>query len=70
MDTEGIDGRIYDVVMNDEEQYSVWPHGTPAPAGWHGTGFSGDEAACLAHIDEVWTDLRPRGLREWLAARS
>ncbi|GAB7045595.1 MbtH family NRPS accessory protein [Catenuloplanes indicus JCM 9534] len=56
--------------MNDEEQYSVWPHGTPAPAGWHGTGFSGDEAACLAHIDEVWTDLRPRGLREWLAARS
>lgn len=68
--TDRIDERIYDVVVNDEEQYSVWAQGTPVPAGWRATGFRGDEAACLAHIDEVWTDLRPRSLRDWLAERS
>ncbi len=68
--SDRIDERIYDVVVNDEEQYSVWVQGAPVPAGWRAAGFSGDEASCLAHIDEVWTDLRPKSLRDWLAARA
>lgn len=66
---ESEDPRPYDVVMNDEEQYSIWPDGSELPAGWRRVGFSGDRASCLAYIDEVWTDLRPRGLREWLKAQ-
>jgi len=63
------DDRQYQVVINDEEQYSVWPAETQPPAGWRGVGVTGDRATCLAHVDEVWTDLRPRSLREWLADR-
>lgn len=53
----------YAVVRNEEEQYSIWPEDRPVPAGWHRTGFAGDKPACLAHIEEVWTDMRPRSLR-------
>ena len=53
----------YAVVRNDEEQYSIWPDGHDLPAGWHAAGFSGPKDACLAHIETVWTDLRPRRLR-------
>jgi len=67
---EAEDLRRYHVVVNDEEQYSIWPDGSDVPSGWRTVGVSGDRATCLAHIDEVWTDLRPRGLREWLAAQS
>ena len=52
------------VVVNDEEQYSVWPADRPLPPGWRSTGFTGERAACLAHIDTVWTDMRPRSVRE------
>jgi len=55
---------VYTVVRNDEEQYSVWPHGRALPAGWYDAGFTGTEDECVAHIDEVWTDMRPRSLRE------
>ncbi|MER6048402.1 MbtH family NRPS accessory protein [Streptomyces sp. NPDC001793] len=51
------------VVRNHEEQYSVWPADLELPAGWQATGFTGPKDACLAHIDEVWTDMRPLGLR-------
>ncbi|GAA2635036.1 MbtH family NRPS accessory protein [Actinomadura fulvescens] len=54
----------YDVVMNDEEQYSIWPAALPSPDGWRAAGFRGSKQACLSHIDEVWTDMRPRTLRE------
>ncbi len=57
----------YRVVKNDEEQYSIWPADGNHPAGWHATGYEGTKDACLAHIDEVWTDMRPRGLRQALA---
>jgi MbtH protein len=66
---ESADLRRYQVVVNDEEQYSIWPEGSDVPAGWHPVGVSGDRAHCLAHIDEVWADLRPRSLREWLVAQ-
>ncbi|GGS13227.1 MULTISPECIES: MbtH family protein [Actinokineospora] len=52
------------VVVNGEEQYSVWPADRPLPSGWRATGFTGDRAACLAHIDEVWVDMRPLSVRE------
>jgi len=55
--------RHYKVVVNGEEQYSIWDADRPNPAGWHDAGFAGGRAECLAHIDRVWTDLRPRSLR-------
>jgi len=54
----------YTVVINDEEQYSIWEADRPPPAGWHEVGVSGQKDECLAHIDRVWTDMRPRSLRE------
>jgi MbtH protein len=57
------DDRIYQVVLNDEEQYSIWLADRPRPAGWHEEGTSGTREECLAHIDRVWTDMRPRSLR-------
>jgi MbtH protein len=53
----------HQVVINDEDQYSIWPTGKPIPAGWRAAGFTGTKEECLAHIDEVWTDMRPRSLR-------
>jgi len=58
------DSGAWAVVVNDEEQYSVWESARELPAGWRATGFTGERDACLAHIDEVWTDMRPRSLRE------
>ncbi|MEO6700457.1 MAG: amino acid adenylation domain-containing protein [Jatrophihabitantaceae bacterium] len=62
-DDEQADGREYLVVLNDEEQYSIWDAAKPVPQGWHTDGYRGSKAACLAHISDVWTDLRPRSLR-------
>ncbi|MFI7602128.1 MbtH family protein [Actinoplanes sp. NPDC049681] len=61
---ERTEGRTFLVVVNDEEQYSIWDEAAPVPAGWRATGFAGPEQDCLAHIDEVWTDMRPRSLRD------
>ncbi|WDD93598.1 MbtH family NRPS accessory protein [Burkholderia sp. FERM BP-3421] len=56
----------YQVVVNEEEQYSLWAaHATP-PLGWRETGFEGDRDACLARVREVWTDMRPLSLRRVL----
>ncbi|GAB2935075.1 MbtH family NRPS accessory protein [Micromonospora polyrhachis] len=52
------------VVRNDEEQYSIWSADRELPPGWHDAGFTGTRAECLAHVDEVWTDMRPRSVRE------
>jgi MbtH protein len=56
----------FTVVVNDEEQYSVWPADRPLPAGWRDAGRTGSKQDCLAHIDEVWTDMRPASLRRQL----
>jgi MbtH protein len=53
----------YQVLMNHEEQYSLWPLDREVPLGWRDTGFHGNKAACLAHIEKVWTDMRPLSLR-------
>lgn len=55
------------VVVNDEEQYSIWPADRTLPAGWRATGFEGERQDCLDHIDEVWTDMRPLSLRRAMA---
>jgi MbtH protein len=52
------------VVLNGEEQYSIWPVTLPNPGGWADAGFQGTKPDCLAWIEEHWTDLRPRSLRE------
>ena len=57
----------YQVVLNDEEQYSIWPLERDLPAGWRAEGTTGDRTACLAHIEAVWTDMRPLSLRRALA---
>lgn len=56
--------RTYAVVLNDEEQYSIWPADREPPAGWRREGTVGLKAECLAHIDRVWTDMRPLSLRK------
>jgi MbtH protein len=57
------DTAIYKVVVNDEEQYSIWPAGKDNALGWKDAGKSGSREACLAYIGEVWTDMRPLSLR-------
>ena len=60
--------RHYKVVINHEEQYSIWPQGRENPAGWTDEGKSGPKDDCLAYVGEVWTDIRPRSLRGQLGA--
>jgi MbtH protein len=54
---------LYQVVVNDEEQYSLWPAGREIPLGWRSVGESRSKAECLEYISRVWTDMRPLSLR-------
>jgi uncharacterized protein YbdZ (MbtH family) len=63
-DTEREDTTVYKVVVNHEEQYSIWPTYKPNPAGWKDAGKSGLKPDCLSYIKEVWTDMRPLSLRK------
>ncbi|MFB7916758.1 MbtH family protein [Streptomyces sp. NPDC056061] len=63
MAEERIDDRTYRVVLNDEEQYSIWWTDRDLQAGWRAEGKEGTREECLAHIDTVWTDMRPLSLR-------
>jgi MbtH protein len=58
------DRTVYKVVINHEEQYSIWPADLETPAGWREAGKSGPKDECLAYINEVWTDMRPLSLRK------
>ena len=57
----------YQVLVNDEEQYSLWPEFKDPPAGWKAVGPIADKASCLEWIEENWTDMRPKSLREAMA---
>jgi MbtH protein len=57
------DDTVYRAVVNDEEQYSIWPVDRDLPAGWSDAGRSGTKRQCLDYIKETWTDLRPLSLR-------
>jgi MbtH protein len=58
------DTTIYKVVVNHEEQYSIWPAHRELPLGWNDVGKTGPKDECLAYIKEVWTDMRPLSLRK------
>lgn len=61
-------GRAFLAVVNDEEQYSIWPADRELPAGWSAAGREGTKDECLDWIAETWTDMRPLSLRRRLAA--
>jgi MbtH protein len=60
-------GRFF-VLVNDEDQYSLWPAFVDTPAGWRVTYGESTRADCLAYVEEHWADMRPRSLREAMAA--
>ncbi|HEX2195912.1 MAG TPA: MbtH family NRPS accessory protein [Actinomycetota bacterium] len=62
------DKTIYEVVVNHEEQYSIWPAHKELPAGWRKAGKSGLKQECLDYVNEVWTDMRPKSLRDRMDA--
>lgn len=64
MQDEREDTTIYKVVVNHEEQYSLWPVNKANALGWNDVGKSGTKDECLAYIKEVWTDMRPVSLRK------
>ena len=61
---------IYEVVVNEEEQYSIWPLHKAVPAGWNKAGKQGGKDECLEYIKEVWVDMRPLSLRKQMANAS
>lgn len=67
--TESSDSTIYEVVINQEMQYSMWPVDREVPNGWKTVGKSGTKQECFDYIEEVWTDMRPKSLREKLDGR-
>ena len=62
--------QTFQVVVNDEDQYSIWPAEQEPPAGWRPAGFRGVKDDCLAHVEAVWTDMRPKSLRIAMEAGS
>jgi MbtH protein len=67
-DDDEDDATIYKVVVNHEEQYSIWPLDRENAPGWGDVGRSGTKAECLAYIREVWIDMRPLSLRRRMDA--
>jgi MbtH protein len=70
MDNDERDTTIYRVVVNHEEQYSIWPTYRENPAGWNDVGKSGPKEECLSWIGQVWTDMRPLSLRKRMAEQT
>lgn len=61
---------MYKVVVNHEEQYSIWPQFKNTPNGWKEVGMEGSKEECLAYIEKVWIDMRPLSLRNHQASRN
>ncbi|ONI78086.1 MbtH family protein [Actinosynnema sp. ALI-1.44] len=59
---------VFQVVVNDEGQYSIWFADRELPSGWTAEGPNGSKKQCLDYIEKVWTDMRPRSVRERMAA--
>ncbi len=57
------------VVINIEDQYSIWPASKAIPPGWRAEGKTGTKEECLGHINEVWVDMRPRSLKEQMDSK-
>ena len=60
------DDVTFTVVVNLEEQYSIWPTFKDIPSGWNAVGVTGSKKECLDHIERVWTDMRPLSLRKFM----
>jgi MbtH protein len=60
----GESSAAYKVVVNQEEQFSIWPTDRDAPLGWREVGKSGPKEDCLSYIEQNWTDMRPLSLRK------
>ncbi|WON74764.1 MbtH family protein [Nitrosospira sp. Is2] len=54
------------VLVNHEEQYSIWPDWKAVPGGWNDVGIRGDKKTCLEYIEKTWTDMRPLSLRRFM----
>lgn len=67
IETNDPDDRLYVVVRNHEEQYSIWRADKQVPAGWEVQGEAAPKQACLDWISEVWVDMRPASLRRAMA---
>ncbi len=66
MSGDELDDTVYKVVVNHEEQYSIWFADRENPPGWSDAGKRGTKAECLVYVEEVWTDMRPLSLRRWM----
>nr|UXE44169.1 hypothetical protein Hi04_10k_c1170_00016 [uncultured bacterium] len=67
--TGGKDTTMYKVVVNQEEQYSIWPADQELPKGWTETGKQGLKAECLTFIKDVWTDMTPASVRKHMGRK-
>jgi MbtH protein len=70
VDALTIDGDLFKAIINEEEQYSIWPAKKPIPAGWRDTGFQGSGPEVSEYVDKHWVDMRPASLRKAMDARS
>lgn len=68
MSNDREDDARFIVLINDEEQYSIWPDAKAVPAGWRQVGPTGSKSEVLRYVDEVWTDMRPLSLRRRMDA--
>ena len=68
MADEQEDNRVYIVLINDEEQYSLWLKEKKIPPGWRAVAKEGSKTECMSYVDEVWTDMRPLSLRKKMDA--
>lgn len=60
----------FKVLVNHEEQYSLWPDFKAVPAGWRETGTRGSKQECLDYVERTWTDMRPLSLRQAMDAQA
>ncbi len=65
-DDDSDDAAFY-VLVNDEEQHSLWPASVDVPSGWSVVFGADSRANCMAHIEYSWTDMRPKTVREAMA---
>lgn len=70
MSDDADDTHSYKVVVNHEEQYSIWPADRELPLGWKDTGRSGRKSVCLEYIKQVWTDMRPLSVLQRMDKKS
>ena len=69
-DNEAVGEAVFKVLVNDEEQYSLWREDWPSARGWRETGKSGTREECLEYVNQVWTDMRPLSLRKRMEAQA